>query len=503
MELSKLTQSVCELLNCGKDNIVDSLQSAIFSNRKDDILSEYVNLVGGNLQTDELQKIFQYYYADRKDKCQDFTPLSIAKLVSTQTVDGAKSIYDICAGSGALTIQAWTQNKDAYFYCEELDDNAIPVLLFNLALRNISGYVIHRDVLTMTEKDVYKLTAGKRFSQIERAPEAPEISADAIISNPPYNISWDPPDPLFADGRFKHCDIPAKGNANFAFVLTALDRMTKDGRCAFVLPCGTLNSDAEIIKYFCENGLIEKVIVLPGNMFEATDIPTCVMVFSHRNENVSFFDCRKKAGQEERLQNGQYGGESHTGRTYKKTINVLSEELIDTLRHPADDTPGFSRMVTIDEIDNQGYVLIPSRYIQFDNIEEEHRPYEDIIDDINRISRERNVIKITVNETIAKNLGLYDIAQIVKEENENAEALKKTFELLGKQVEKSKYITLSKNKNELKVENQDKELFSSLFSIFLPMWKQHIVYLNQEENRLLAELRDAILPDLMSGKIQV
>ncbi|WP_413778119.1 N-6 DNA methylase [Caproicibacterium sp. XB1] len=199
MELSELTQSVCSLLDCETESIVDSIKNVIFSDRKNDILSKYFDLIGGNLQTDELQKIFQYYYADRKEKCQDFTPKSIANLLASEVVTGAKSIYDMCAGSGALTIQAWVQNKGAIFYCEELDDNVIPVLLFNLALRNISGYVIHRDVLTLKEKAIYRLTAGDRFSRIERILEAPEISADAIVSNPPYNIPWSAPEPWAED----------------------------------------------------------------------------------------------------------------------------------------------------------------------------------------------------------------------------------------------------------------------------------------------------------------
>jgi type I restriction-modification system DNA methylase subunit len=502
MELSELTKAVCRLLDCEKGTIVDSIRDTIFSDRKNDILAKYFDLIGGNLKTDELQKIFQYYYADRKEKCQDFTPKSIAKLLASEVVTGAKSIYDMCAGSGALTIQAWAKNKDAIFYCEELDDNAVPVLLFNLALRNISGYVIHRDVLTMKEKAIYRLIAGEKFSQIEQAREAPEISADAIISNPPYNVPWSAPEPLFADKRFKKCTVPSASNANYAFVLTALDRLSENGRCAFVLPCGVLTStgpDEEIRKYLCDNRLLEKVIALPGHMFEATDIPTCILAFSRGNRSVSFFDCRQKAEREDREQKGQFGGAGHTGRTYHKMINVLPDELIDVLCSSAEDVPGFSVSVFPDEIAKQGYILTPTRYIRPESEENNHRPYADIIDDINRISRERSILKITVNETLAKQLGLNEIANV---EQQNPD-LDKAFSLFGEKYERRRFIQLSKNKNELKIENQDKELFSSLFEIFIPMWKQHVFYLNQEENRLLAELRDAMLPDLMSGKLQV
>lgn len=119
--------------------------------------------------------------------------------------------------------------------------------------------------------------------------------------------------------------------------------------------------------------------------------------------------------------------------------------------------------------------------------------------DINKVSRERSAVKLTINETLAKQLGLYEIAEL--EKNSNSTELNKTFNALGGEYVSKQYIQLSKNKNEIRFESNDKELISSIFSILLPMWKQHVFYLNQQENILLAELRDAVLPDLMSGKI--
>lgn len=115
--------------------------------------------------------------------------------------------------------------------------------------------------------------------------------------------------------------------------------------------------------------------------------------------------------------------------------------------------------------------------------------------------RERSAIKLTINESLAKQLGLYEIAELEKEAA--SENLNQTFRILGGEYISKPYITLSKNKNEIKFEANDKEILSSIFSILIPMWKQHVFYLNQEENNLLAELRDAMIPDLMSGKISL
>ncbi len=483
--------------------MLESVRSVLLSGKKNDVLSAYVDMVSGDLTTDNLQKIFQYYYADRKENCQDYTPKSIAKLCATATKTDGNVVYDLCAGSGALTIQKWVQDQHKTFICEEMDERVIPLLLFNMAVRNMNGYVINRNALTMELKNGYRIIPGTKFSEIKEIDIAPDILADEVISNPPYNIKWDAPAPLMADSRFIGKPIPPASNANFAFVLTALARMKPNGRCAFVLPCGVFFSDPEkeVRGYLLDAGMVERVIALPDKMFEETSIGTCVIVFSAENKKVKFYDCRKKAEKEHRDQNGQFGGASHENRTYTKMVNVIPDDVIASVCGNCENVPELSQEISIEEIKANDYNLTPSRYIPFQDRDEQHRPYADIMADINRISKERSVIKITCNETLAKAIGLYEVAEQEKQSNDID--LDKTFQLLGGHYESRRYITLTKNKNEFKVENQDKELLSSLINFFLPMWKQHIFYLNQEENRLLAELRDAILPELMSGKLDV
>lgn len=500
MELSALYKAFQNLIGGGE--ILESVRRVLFSTDKDTVLSSYVEMIGGDLETDELQKIFQYHYADRKDKCQDYTPKSIAKLCAAETEIDGLVVYDLCAGSGALTIQKWAQNPSKTFICEELDERVIPLLLFNMAVRNMSGYVIHRNALTLEPFECFRLVSDERFSTITRVDAPPDIHADEIVSNPPYNIRWDAPTPLLADERFSNKPIPPSSNANFAFVLTALNRMESGGRCAFVLPCGVLSSDPEreVREWLVDSGMVERVISLPDKMFESTSIPTCVMVFSCGNQAVKFYDCRKKAEQEQRDQNGQFGGASHENRTYHKTVNILPDDLISRLCSVCENIPGFSKEISNGEIAQNDYNMVPSRYISFQEQEIKHRPFADIMADINRISRERSIIKITCNETFAKQIGLYEVAQL--EDGKSDAELNKTFELLGGHYESRRYLTLTKSK-EFKIENQDKEIWSSLINFFLPMWKQHIYYLNQEENRLLAELREAMLPELMSGRLSV
>ena len=117
--------------------------------------------------------------------------------------------------------------------------------------------------------------------------------------------------------------------------------------------------------------------------------------------------------------------------------------------------------------------------------------------------KKKNGLKLTMNETLAKSVGLYEIFQMFKQSEETADSMNQMLTFTGKRIEKENFISMSKKAGELKFENGSKNSISTILLSILQMWKQHIMYLNNEENRYLAELRDAILPDLMSGKIKL
>ena len=329
------------------------------------------------------------------------------------------------------------------------------------------------------------------------------------ISNPPYNMRWDAPAPLVAscDPRFAWCGTPPKGNANYAFVLTALSQV--DGKAAFILPTGFLTGDGkekEIRKELVEANFIEAVIMLPDRMFESTSIPVCVVLFSQIKETavIEFVDLRDKCDTETRLQNGQYGGNSKVGRTYKKEINVIPDDAIDLTIDAIEknkNEAGFCRSVQIENVRTQDYRLTPALYIDHEEPEDIRRSFSDIAKDINAIRNDKNCLKLTINETLAKGIGLYEIAQDVKKSNELG--LEDSFEVVGENIIKEDWIQLSKNKNEIKFENKSKDSVSEILMIVLQQWKSHIMYLNNRENILLMEFRDALIPDLMSGKVKV
>lgn len=152
----------------------------------------------------------------------------------------------------------------------------------------------------------------------------------SLISNPPYNMKWTLPPFAQIQPRFADCELPPENNANYAFILSALDLI--DNRAVFLLPCGVLSTDnrqeKEIRKYLVEKNLIEAVITCPDKMFEATSIPTCIIVFNQKKSttHISFIDMRQTYEIEQREQNGQFGGTSHENRTYKKEVKVFTDE---------------------------------------------------------------------------------------------------------------------------------------------------------------------------------
>ena len=113
----------------------------------------------------------------------------------------------------------------------------------------------------------------------------------------------------------------------------------------------------------------------------------------------------------------------------------------------------------------------------------------------------QNACKLVINETIAKGLGL-DM-ETFKQGKENSRQMQEQMKSLGIELEIEDYIQFTKNKNEFVFKCNDKELLPDILIQFFNVWKNQIALLNTMQNQYLAELRDALLPDLMSGEIEL
>lgn len=324
----------------------------------------------------------------------------------------------------------------------------------------------------------------------------------SLISNPPYNMPWAIPQMASFIPQYMGYTIPPKNNANYAFILTALNLI--DDKAVFLLPNGVLASgtkeEQEIRRQLIAENVISAVIALPDSMFESTSIPVCIILFDRhkQTQKIEMIDMRQMFEVETRDQNGQFGGSSHLNRTYHKNVNVITSESMTRAFSAIQDLlneTGFCRAVTVEELSKNDYILSPARYIEQEVIQEKHRSFADISADYNRIIRQKNAIQIRMNRTAAKRLG-YDCMNIDKPD------LTKSFEIVGQKPEKENFITFGADDG-IKIMISTKDGVHPLILDFLNHWKQMIIYLNNEENRILAEFRDALLPELMNGSIEI
>jgi len=499
MELKTLTDQFMEKIGIDSTaNLPDVLMGAVLSG-KVDVYEAYLE-VFPDLSKDHLRQIWQFFESDRDELKQDYTAASIAKLIAKYT-NGSKTTYDQCAGSGALTIAAWNLNKDAEFICEELDDRVIPILLFNLAVRNCNAIVINRDVLTQKDGKAWAVTKGRnKFSAVSELPWVPTINADASISNPPYNIKWSAA-AVTSSPFYFGLPMPPNGNANAVFIINAL--AAAETKTAIILPASDTDAYSDIRDEIAGRGYLDAVITLPQGVFESTPVATMIMFFNKAKQDrmVTLIDHRERF---ETVIREQRGEKHMRARVYKKEVKVLTDEMIDSAIKAINDRETESEFcASVHEDELIGKSWSPGAYIGRVIEEPYRRSYKDITDDLLRIAEAKNDIKITINETLARQLGLYEVAMASKSGIESTKQINETSgKLVGFELPVNNYITLSKSAI-IRIDARSDRWLPEPLMFLLNNWAQRQHYLNNEENRYMAELRDRLLPDLMSGELLV
>ena len=317
------------------------------------------------------------------------------------------------------------------------------------------------------------------------------------ISNPPYNMKWQ--HPFFAQSQERFMlGVPPESNANYAFVLTAL---SKQDKAVFLLPNGALNTnnkEEQAIKAsLVEKNYLEAVISLPDKMFESTSIPTSLLIFNKKKQtsNILMINLSSLATEKIREQRGQVGSKSHTSRVYKKKVNVLSDDaiskVISLLDKPTDEQ-GISKVVSIEAVKEQDYVLTPNRYIEMKQEDIQHSSLEKLSEELNRISAEKGAVKLTINRKMANDLGLLPLIKLLQESTETSKEFNDAFKDEGVSLNTDSIVTLTNNKT-FKIEVKKWDKLPDLIVMFAQMWKQLMIACNNEENRYLMELKDIML----------
>lgn len=445
-----------------------------------------------DIKKDELKSCWQFWHADRKEKKQDYSSDVLADILANllDPVPG-DYIYDCCAGSASLSLGVWRKCKEVSFITEELDREVVPLQLFNFAVRNIRATVRVCNTLTRECSEQYEVIPGEKYANIQMAlfPDT-ILNVTKSISNPPFNL--------------KSGEIPL----NYEFVKHC---MSNSERGIFILPTGVLssgNKEGKQREELIENGIIRAVITLPGGFFESTNVNVCLIICDKkqpRKDGIMIIDAESLTDIEIREQRGE-GSASHSNRIYKKNIKVMHPEQITALCSLLNNPTEISTYASLDKIRENKYSLMRGVYIQFEPDSEYsfHRSYNDIIAEMNKIGKARNSFKITINKVWAEEMGLKGLLELEAQNKEVIKSLNQSLKMLGIEEEliEPDYISQS-NSKELVIRQMDKDILSPVMLSFLPLLTQHIMTMNVFENNLLGELRDALLPALMSGRINL
>lgn len=355
---------------------------------------------GADISTDFIRDIYQSEMAQRKQLKQDYTPATICKLFYEVSENKEGTILDECAGTGSLVIE-YIAHGYKNVICIEKSEAVFPLLLFNMAIRNVSGYVIKEDITTQEIYQVYILTSSERFSNIIKAKHLEDIKADLIISNPPYSLPWSGK----PDNRFLCYPIPPRSKGDYLFIIDILTKLKKGGEAYILLPHGVLfrgQSEGEIRKELIESGRLQGIIGLPGNMFLNTQIPTVLLCFSNKDRfaGVYIMDASGYAKKDKKTNTFTDDAIKNIANAYKGRKEIAK----------------VARLVTAQEIRGNDYNLNIPRYIDTFELEE-ICDLKETVASIMSIDREIRKTEKELAETMKQLVGenyKQDIAEVLK-----------------------------------------------------------------------------------------
>ncbi|WMY08669.1 class I SAM-dependent DNA methyltransferase [Paraburkholderia phenoliruptrix] len=334
-------------------------------------LGELVDLVstigfGAKQQAkDVLGEVYEYFLgqfanAEGKKGGQFYTPASVVKVLVEILAPHKGKVYDPCCGSGGMFVQSERfleshggKFGDISIYGQEANPTTWRLVAMNLAIRGLD------------------FNLGKEPADSFHRDQHPDLRADYVLANPPFNISDWGGDRLIDDRRWAYGTPPA-GNANYAWLQHILAHLSPRGQAAVVLSNGSMssnqNNEGIIRKALVEADVIEVMVALPPQLFFNTQIPACLWFLAKdktkngrdRRGEVLFVDARKLGRMETRV-NRVFDDEDIqlVGRTvhaWREDREVQSDE-----RYA--DVPGFCRVAKLEEISGHGFVLTPGRYV--------------------------------------------------------------------------------------------------------------------------------------------
>ncbi len=343
-------------------------------------LGELVDLISsigfgaaGQNAKDLLGQVYEYFLgqfasSEGKKGGQFYTPASIVRTLVAVLAPHHGKVYDPCCGSGGMFVQSEKfieahggKLGDVSIYGQESNPTTWRLAAMNLAIRGID------------------FNLGKEPGDTFTKNQHPDLRADFILANPPFNISdwWH--GSLDNDPRWVY-GTPPQGNANYAWLQHMLYHLKPNGRAGIVLANGSMssnqNSEGDIRKKMVEADVVECMIALPGQLFFNTQIPACLWFLSKnktlRKGEVLFLDARKLGTMISRSQM------EFTDADIQKISDIVQAWRGDgEAKETYADIAGFCRSVSLAEITEHGHALTPGRYVGTEAVEDNVEAFVD------------------------------------------------------------------------------------------------------------------------------
>lgn len=367
-------------------------------------LGELIDLISNTELQAENQKskdlfgrVYEYFLgefanAEGKKGGQFYTPKSIVKLMVEMIEPYRGRVYDPASGSGGMFVMSEkfvTEHQgrisDITVYGQESNQTTWKLSKMNLAIRNINSKFVAWNTEGTFLKDAH-----------------PDLKADFILANPPFNQSEWGVNILQEDGRWKY-GVPPSGNANYGWLQHMLYHLSPRGVMATVLSNGSLSSntsgEGDIRKNLIANDLVECIVALPKQLFYNTSIPASVWIMrrekSQHHRDVLFIDASEMGFMKDRV---------HRDLT-DDDIDLITETYHNWRKgENYENVKGFCKSATLDEIEKHSHVLTPGRYVGITDVEDDGILFADKMQELTSTLKVQMDKEVLLNEEIAKQL---------------------------------------------------------------------------------------------------
>ena len=382
-------------------------------------LGQLIDLIGNiglgekeHRAKDILGRVYEYFLsqfagAEGKKGGQFYTPRCVVRVLVEMLSPYKGRVYDPCCGSGGMFVQsvkfveAHTNGNgnggkargQISVYGQESNHTTWRLAKMNLAIRGIDSNL------------------GKEHADSFHRDLHPDLKADYVLANPPFNDSDWRGDLLKDDKRWKF-GLPPGSNANFAWVQHFIHHLAPTGLAGFVLANGSMSSnqsgEGDIRKNIIEADLVDCMVALPAQLFYSTQIPVCLWFIARDKKNGRFRDRRGKTLFIDARKLG-----TMTDRVHRELLDEDIHKIADTYhawrgdkesKKKYKDVPGFCQSATVEDIRHHDHILTPGRYVGAADLEADGEPFEEKMERLTDELRDQTKRSTKLDKIIWANL---------------------------------------------------------------------------------------------------